>query len=151
MKALNVLLIESKFRNCINIDWCAKNLTQLWIWPFYDHFSHFFASYINIFYKNKVQTIILRCLTSLNLNWIKSYSLIATLFDNCVFQFRKRKKWKFKFSKWPFPWRTLIFKLNLYPLVLFCDTCYSLLRFGRPQLHNSDYSPSYMLTVCCYA
>ena len=57
----------------LRIDRCVKNLTQLWIWPFYDHFSHFFTSYINIFHKTKVQTVILRCLTSLNLNWIKSY------------------------------------------------------------------------------
>ena len=78
------------------IDWCAKNLTQLWIWPFYDNFSQFFTSYINIFYKTKVQTVILRCLTSLNLNWIKSYYMNH---KHCVFQFWKKKTWKFKFQK----------------------------------------------------
>ena len=32
---------------------------------------HFFA--IHIFYKTEVQTVILRCLTCLNLNWFKNY------------------------------------------------------------------------------
>ena len=35
--------------------------------------SHFSASYINIFYKNEVQSVILRCLTCLYLNWFKCY------------------------------------------------------------------------------
>ena len=35
--------------------------------------SHFFARYIDIFYKNEVQSIIFRCLTCLYLNWFKSY------------------------------------------------------------------------------
>ena len=38
--------------------------------------SHFFAIYINIFHKTEIQTVILRCLVSLNLNWIKSYGII---------------------------------------------------------------------------
>ena len=44
------------------------------------HFStisgHFFANYINIFHKTGIPTIILRCLTCLNLNWIKSLFLV---------------------------------------------------------------------------
>ena len=40
------------------------------------HFSigsgHFFAHYINIFQKSEVLTVILKCLTCLNLNWIKN-------------------------------------------------------------------------------
>ena len=46
--------------------------------------SHFFASYIKIFYKTEVQTVILRCLTCLYLNWFKRYD---------------RKRQKFKNSK----------------------------------------------------
>ena len=34
--------------------------------------GHFFASYIKIFQKTEIQTVILRCLMDLNLNWIKS-------------------------------------------------------------------------------
>ena len=38
----------------------------IYIWPF-------FANYMFVFYKTEIQTIILRCLISLNLNWYKSY------------------------------------------------------------------------------
>ena len=31
--------------------------------------------YLEIFHKNEVQTVIFRCLTCLNLNWIQSYSI----------------------------------------------------------------------------
>ena len=41
------------------------------------HFStnscHFFANYINIFHKNEVQMVILRCLVCLNLNLVKKF------------------------------------------------------------------------------
>ena len=33
----------------------------------------FFANYMFIFHKTQIQTVILRCLTSLNLSWYKSY------------------------------------------------------------------------------
>ena len=42
-------------------------------WPFYDHIWPFFANCIFIFHKTEVQTVILKCLTSLNPNWFKSY------------------------------------------------------------------------------
>ena len=35
--------------------------------------GHFFANYVNIFHKTEIQTVILRCLMSLKLNWCKSY------------------------------------------------------------------------------
>ena len=35
--------------------------------------GHFFANYTNNVDKTEVQMVILRCLTSLNLNWFKSY------------------------------------------------------------------------------
>ena len=37
--------------------------------------SHVFANYMNIFHKNQVQKIILKCLTCLNLNCIKGYNI----------------------------------------------------------------------------
>ena len=40
---------------------------------FLDHIWPFFANYMFIFHKTEIQTVILRCLTSLNLNWYKSY------------------------------------------------------------------------------
>merc|ERR1711997_1267087 len=43
------------------------------IWPCSDHTLPFFANYIFVFHKTEIQTVILRCLTSLNLNWYKRY------------------------------------------------------------------------------
>ena len=37
--------------------------------------GHFFAICIFIFHKTEVRTVILRCLTGLNCNWLKSYGL----------------------------------------------------------------------------
>jgi len=34
--------------------------------------GHSIANYINIFHKTEVPTVILRCLMSLNINWIKA-------------------------------------------------------------------------------
>ena len=34
---------------------------------------HIFAKYMKIFHKTEVPTVILRCLTRLNSNWIKNY------------------------------------------------------------------------------
>ena len=51
-----------------------KHITHKW--PFLDHFGSFFANYMSIFHKTEVQTVILRCLGCLNLNWIKSYNMI---------------------------------------------------------------------------
>ena len=45
-------------------------------WSFFDCFWSFFANFMNIFHKTEVQTVILRCLLSLNLNWIRSNYII---------------------------------------------------------------------------
>ena len=42
-------------------------------WPCNDHTWPFFAIYMFIFHKTEIQTVILRRLMSLNLNWYKSY------------------------------------------------------------------------------
>ena len=42
-------------------------------WLCNDHTWPFFANYMFIFHKTEIQTVILRCLTSLDLNWYKSY------------------------------------------------------------------------------
>ena len=41
-------------------------------WQFFNHLWSFVGNYIDIFHKTEIQTIILRCLVCLNLNWIKS-------------------------------------------------------------------------------
>ena len=43
----------------------------------FDHLWSFFGNYIDIFHKTEIQTVILRCLVCLNLNWIKSYDIIS--------------------------------------------------------------------------
>ena len=41
--------------------------------PVLDHIWPCLANYMFIFHKTEIQTVILRCLMSLNLNWYKSY------------------------------------------------------------------------------
>ena len=53
-----------------------ENLIMTHKWPFFDCFNHLLANFINIFHKTEVQKVILRCLVSLNYNWIKSYYII---------------------------------------------------------------------------
>ena len=63
----------------------------------------FSGNYINIFHKNGVQTNILRCLTCLNLNWIKSYDIKHIFFSFLeVFNFLRKKRGKFTPHKRPF-------------------------------------------------
>ena len=67
--------------SCANID------TIFFVGHFKTISGHFFAKYINIFHKTEIQTIILRCLTSLNFNWYKSYDTECknTNFENVCF------------------------------------------------------------------
>ena len=48
----------------------------------YDHIWPFFAIYMLIFHKTEIQTIIMRYLMSLNLNWYKSYDRICVFVKN---------------------------------------------------------------------
>ena len=52
-------------------------------WPFCDHIWPFFASCMFIFHKTEVQKVIFMCLTSLNLNWFKSYDTKYKYFHFC--------------------------------------------------------------------
>ena len=58
-----------------------RTASQLKIMKVYDSkmgiFGHFFANYMKFFHKTEVQTVILRCLICLHLNWIKSYDIIG--------------------------------------------------------------------------
>ena len=58
--------------------WCIKFATHKWPLQltkvhFMTIFSRFFANYSDIFHKIEVQTVILKCWTGLNLNWLKRY------------------------------------------------------------------------------
>ena len=46
-------------------------------------------------------TIILRCLTSINLNWIKSDHMNYKKIQQLCFSILEEKNWKFKLQKWP--------------------------------------------------
>ena len=63
--------LRCKWRPCTCLANSQKIATDKW--PFYDHIWPFFANYIFIFHKTEVRTIILKCITSLNPNWYKSY------------------------------------------------------------------------------
>ena len=52
--------------------------------------GHFSANCILIFHKNEVQTVILGCLTGLNLDWFKSYGLRCRMRPRaCLAKFQK--------------------------------------------------------------
>ena len=67
-------------------------------WPFFDCFGHFFAIFMIIFHETEVQKVILRCLVSLNLNWIKSYYII--LVKIFFFPFLKMHHFRAISPKW---------------------------------------------------
>ena len=64
--------------------------------------GHFFAIYMFIFHKTEIQTVLLRCLRSLNLNWYKSYDKKPKNAKNpkdrnicfCT-KLQKKEKWKY--------------------------------------------------------
>ena len=61
--------LRCRMRLCVGSANSQKIATAKW--PFKTISGHFFASYMFIFHKTEVQTVILRCLTSLNLIWIR--------------------------------------------------------------------------------
>ena len=67
--------------------------------------GHFFTNCMFIFHKTEVQTVILRCLTGLNLNWFKSYGLRCNLrprASSVNSQKITTDKWPFYDQIWPF-------------------------------------------------
>ena len=65
-------------------------------------YGNFFANYMFIFHKTKIQTVILRCLTITNLNFYKSYdtkhkSAKTAKNANACFctKLQNKKKWKY--------------------------------------------------------
>jgi hypothetical protein len=67
--------------------------------------GHFSTNCIFIFHKNEVQTVILRCLMGLSLDWFKSYGLRCRWRPHaCLANFQKiaTDKWPFYYHIWPF-------------------------------------------------
>ena len=62
---------------------CSLNSDLKWMflykWPMYDYLCPFFAICMFIFHKTEGLMVILRCLTGLNLDWLKSYGLRCSL------------------------------------------------------------------------
>ena len=67
-------------------------------WPVLTVFGQFFANFMNIFHKTEVKTVILRCLVSLNLNWIKSY--YTMLVKKNIFPYLKIHHFRAISPKW---------------------------------------------------
>ena len=79
-----------------NTNFPISSFFQLWkknFWkflthkrPLFDYFWSYYANYRKVFHKSEVQTIILRCLVCLNLNWIKNYNimLVKIFFFSCL-------------------------------------------------------------------
>ena len=67
--------------------------------------GHFFTICMFIFHKTEVQTVILRCLMSLNLDWFKSYGLRCSLRPRASLANSQKistDKWPFYDHIWPF-------------------------------------------------
>ena len=71
----------SKWRTIL---WCIYSLTSKETTFEFGHFTtisgHFFVNCMNIFHRAEISTVILRCLTHLNINWIKSNYIKHTFF-----------------------------------------------------------------------
>ena len=89
---------ENKILNKLKyIVLCVKKQKNWWVGHFTTLSGHFLANYINIFHKIELPTIILMCLTCLNLVWIKSYDIFSF---PVFYHFVKKKYWKFMTHKW---------------------------------------------------
>ena len=95
-------LENSKTGIAITIDSSIKKATTFRVGHFTTISGHFFTNCINIFHKTEVQMVILRRLTCINLNCIKSYDIQDKFFCQLCFSISKKKQWKFKFQKWQF-------------------------------------------------
>ena len=86
-----------------NILWVKMNDNN--ICPFYNHFWSFSANCMFTFHKKEFQTVILRCLTGLNIDWFKNYSLRCKWRPRaCLANFQNiaTDKWTFYYHIWPF-------------------------------------------------
>ena len=86
-------------------------------WPFFHCFWSFFANFMSIFHETEVQTVILRCLVSLNLNWVKSYFIIFV--KKKFFPCLKKHHFRASLPKWvltsPKEISSHIFKMVIFP------------------------------------
>ena len=82
--------------------------------PFYGLFWSFFANHMIICHKTEVQTVVLRCLTSLNLNLFKRCYIKCKYFHfwtRLTHEKISTDKWPFYDHFWPYFWQ-LCFHLS---------------------------------------
>ena len=98
--SLHKAVSASTVFTCIDFGQCIvrfeMKVTHEWL--LYEHFWPFFTFCTVIFHKTEIQTVILRHLTSLNLNWFKSNGLRCSLRPNTV----SANLQKLATDKWPF-------------------------------------------------
>ena len=110
-----VMMVILRCLTGLNLDWfksyglrCSRRLVQVRRTPkkrqlINSHFKtihgHFFANYMFIFHKTEIQTVILRCLTIINLNCYKSYDTKHRNAKNANACFctklENKEKWKY--------------------------------------------------------
>ena len=103
-----------------NKDWRLKKLTTFASGQFPTISGHFLAKYINIFQKLRFWWSFWGAKHVWMFIGSKTMTQITIWFENCVFQFWKKKNWKFKFQKWPFLEHLWSF-LGIY-IDIFCRT-----------------------------
>ena len=122
-----VTMTMSNYFDCIshfvNFQMSMKFYEYFWIGLLYGHLyseskrmtitiahyttisAHFSANCMFIFHKKEVQTVILRCLTGLNIDWFKNYGLRCKWRPRaCLANFQNiaTDKWTFYYHIWPF-------------------------------------------------
>ena len=115
----------------IKSDWKRMSLFK---WQCYDHFWPFFAICIFIFHKTEFQTILLRWLTCLNLNWFKSYGLRCNLrprASSANSQKIATDKWPCNYRTWPFfaNYMFIFHKTDIKMVILSCLKSLNLNRY----------------------
>ena len=77
-------MLESMFLWIHQLDGDAQNLLLI-NGCFTTIFVHFFANNKKLFHKTEIPTVILRCFSCLNYNWIKSYDVKHNVFHFASF------------------------------------------------------------------
>ena len=87
--------------------------------------GHFSANCMFIFHKKEVQTVILRCLKGLNIDWFKNYGLRCKWRPRaCLANFQNitTDKWTFYYHIWPFFANCMVIfhKNEIQTVILMC-------------------------------
>ena len=81
--------LRCRWRPCTCLANSQKIATDKW--PFCDHIWTFFANCMFIFHKTEIQKVILKCWTSLNSKWFRSYDTKMQEMQMSVFVQNRQK------------------------------------------------------------